>query len=146
MTCLGWCTMAHQSFTTSCQLVTPTRSLLIMSIHCSRVLPGLLFSCGLHHRSCFWGRWSGIHCTWPLHDQVSALYRRADIVRKTLILVALPRLKHLKTFLLQIWYTLLAFSSLTATSFSIPWHSDQPHCLGKKMTPLPPVLAPQCGG
>ena len=25
----------------------------------------LLFSCGLYLRSCFWGRWSGIHSNWP---------------------------------------------------------------------------------
>ena len=57
-----------RSFTTPCQLVTPTRSLLITSIHRSRVPPGLLlFPCGLHLRSCFWGRWSGIRCTWPSH-------------------------------------------------------------------------------
>ena len=71
MTDLGWCTTARHfawSFTTSCQLVTPTRSLLITSIHRGGVPPGLLlFPCGLHLRSCFWGRWSGIHCTWPSH-------------------------------------------------------------------------------
>ena len=52
----------------SCQLGTPTRSLLTTSIQCSGVPLGLLlFSCGLHLRSCFWVRWSGIHRTWLSH-------------------------------------------------------------------------------
>ena len=59
---------AYLSFTVSCQLGTPTRSLLTTSIQCSRVPPGLLLSpCGLHLRGCFWVQWSGICCTWPSH-------------------------------------------------------------------------------
>ena len=29
---------------------------------------------------------------------------------------------------------------------SLPWHSDSPQCPGKRKTPLPPVLGPQCNG
>ena len=52
----------------TCQLGTPTRSLLITSIQCSGVPPGLfLFPCGLHLRRCSWVRWSGILRTWLSH-------------------------------------------------------------------------------
>ena len=61
---LGWCIAALHSLlsiTTSCQLAILVRSLLIRSTHRRDVPPGLLFfPVGLHLRSCFCGRWSGI--------------------------------------------------------------------------------------
>ena len=64
------------------------------------------------------GRWSGIHCTWPSHCSRLCLSCSSTIVLKTHILVALLKFQLLNTFLLCICYTLPAFSSLTATSFS----------------------------
>ena len=66
---LGWCIAALHSLlsiTTSCQFAILVRSLLIRSTHRRDVPPGFLFfSFGLHLRSCFCGRWSGILCRCP---------------------------------------------------------------------------------
>ena len=62
------------SFTASCQLVIPERSLLMTSIHHKVVPPGFLFlPCGLHFISCFCGQWSGILCRWPNHRTLLCL-------------------------------------------------------------------------
>ena len=69
----GWCIAALHSLLsitsfTSCQLAILVRSLLIRSTHHRDVPLGFLFfPLGLHLRSCFCGRWSGILCRCPNH-------------------------------------------------------------------------------
>ena len=78
--------------------------------------------------------------------QVSAPYRRTyiSVVRKTHILVALPRLWLLKTFLLL--GTLYQPSQASLQLLSLLWHSDPPHSQVRERLHFLQCLAPQCDG
>ena len=57
---------AARSFATACQLVSSVGSLIITSIHLGDPHHGL-FPLGLHFKSCFCRRLSGILFMWPYH-------------------------------------------------------------------------------